>query len=293
MPRKKSRTAYYGTPTWYTASSSLTPTTPVVVEAKKKQAIFANHFHSETVCILVGRESAPYYLHSEVLEQRSPYFAKRAAFLAKAQSKDSEKVHLGDVARCEVFDLLVEYLYKDEYTAPSELSTVKKCEMHVQLYRLAEYLMVDDLKDTALDKLTTLLKENTHAIYGRALNSQEILRLLTIAYEDNIVEQCSTPSVEEEDGEEQHDDGTLSKMATDISDNRDIAVPTIPTQAFEEQPGAEAQFTQPDPLRRLIARYAAVQLEYLQNEPAFYKILVNGGDMVRDIVSFVRPASTM
>ncbi|KAJ9650751.1 hypothetical protein H2198_009944 [Neophaeococcomyces mojaviensis] len=82
-------------------------------------------------------------------------------------------------------------------------------------------------------------------------------------------------------------------MATDISDNRDIVMSTIPTQAFVEQPGAEAQFTQPDPLRRLIARYAAVQLEYLQNEPAFCKILVDGGNMVRDIVSFVRPASTM
>lgn len=238
-------------------------------------------------------------MHSEVLEQRSPYFARRAAFYDKSGSEtleragERDRVHWEAVTRCEVFDLVVEYLYQDEYAAPSEFSTAKKCEVHAQLYRLAEYLMVDDLKDIALDKLTTLLKENVHAFIGRALKPQKILRLLAIAYDGNVDELGSISLAETDDVKIIQNDGTFSEIATSLNDNQDIAASLSPPQATLEQLDAETQSNWPDPLQQLVARHAAVQLEYLQKEPVFSQIVVDGGHMVRDIMLAARPAGTM
>lgn len=199
-------------------------------------------------------------------------------------------MHWEDVTCCEVFDLLVEYLYQDEYTAPDELSTATRCEVHARLYRLAEYLMVDDLKDMALDKLRTLLQENAHTFMGRALKPQVILRLLNIAYGDEVNGQGSILLVETEDAEATKDNELFSKMVTHLCDDE---VPLSPPQATAEQLDTEPQSDGPDSLQRLVARYAAVQLECLQKEPAFGQIVVDGGHMVRDIMLAARPASTM
>ena len=202
-------------------------------------------------------------------------------------------MHWEDVTCCEVFDRFVEYLYKDEYAAPDEFSTVKKCEVHAQLYRLAEYLMVDDLKNMSLHKLTTLLKENIHAFIGRALKPQEILRLLTIAYGDNIDQQGPNSPIETENVEVLQDDRKFSDTPAHFGGEQDAAASTTPPHATGEQLDAKAHPHCADPLQQLIARYAAVQLEGLHKEAAFGQIVVDGGLMVRDIMLAARPADTM
>lgn len=247
------------------------------------------------MCILVGREGTPYYLHSEVLEQKSPYFANRAAFLVRSRPGHSDgadsivDVHWERVTCCEVFSLLVEYLYQDGYATPESFSIAKKCEAHAQLYRLAEHLMMHDLRDMALNKLAALLKENAHAYIGRTLKPQEILRLLHIAYGDQGDERGSILPAETEDIGNPEDHEPHTEMIADPCEDQ----VSPPAQVTEERLDAESHSHGSDPLQQLVARYAAVQLESLQKEPAFGQIVVDGGHMVRDIMLAARPAGTM
>ncbi|OQV10862.1 BTB/POZ domain-containing protein [Cladophialophora immunda] len=124
---------------------------PVLSEPQEERMKFASHFQSPTVCVFVGPEKTAYYLHSQLLKDKCPFFRATADFHAKSQSNGQESISWENMINCEIFNMFVEYLYRSEYTIPAGLSVAETCDV-TRLYRLADYLMMDDLKHTTLGK---------------------------------------------------------------------------------------------------------------------------------------------
>ncbi|KAK5080486.1 hypothetical protein LTR05_008597 [Lithohypha guttulata] len=147
---------------------------------------FYSHFQSPTVCILVGPQKAPFYLHCEVLKSKCPFFQTRADFLAKGQLEDEGTIFWQEITSCEAFAMFVEHVYTFKYTLPSRFSVADACDSYAHLYRLADYLMMDDLKQTALDKMERLLKDNSSTLWGNELSSAAVVKLHAAVYDDTI-----------------------------------------------------------------------------------------------------------
>lgn len=214
-----------------------------------------------------------YYVHSQTLSNKCPYFRGRANFQSKGQLDDQNPILFEDTT-CEVFDVLVEYIYTSDYTTSADLSTPEMCELHARLYYFADFLMMDDLKEMALSKMRSVLKKGIWFLQPD-LTSQAIIRLLDIVY-DNTIERHALsdlsgkadegPNVEDEKSKK----GSASFSAVESS----------------KRP-------QSDPMRGLIARYAATKIEILRNYEGFDRVMADSRGIAGDIISFVRPASPL
>lgn len=178
--------------------------------------------------------------------------------------------------------MFVEYLYQSSYDVPAQLGAAAKCVLLARLFRLAEYTSMDDLKKSALKKLTDLLRKNT----SPSLRPHEVLDLLGIAYGDAF---GATTSSVRNSNIEQHDtasevDGGAGCVKCDSE-----KMLSAPSNSMSAEPPSE----QKDPLRQVIAKYSAVLIEELQKDAEFRKIFFHGGDMASDIMSFVRPAYSL
>ena len=172
--------------------------------------------------------------------------------------------------------MFVEYIYSSVYTTPTDLSAEGTCELHTRFYCFADFLMMDDLKEVILSKTKTLL-ENSRWNTPSGFTSQDIVRLLNIIYDHTMERQTSVCSSCKDDGglndeDEESDDQTTSQAS---------ALPAIEEVESSIRP-------QPDPMRVLIARYAAFQIETLRKDKVFDRILGDRrGIIAREMISFL------
>lgn len=164
---------------------------------------FISNFHSPTVRVLVGSEKTPYYLHSRLLSNKCPSFKGREDFQAKCILNNPIPISF-EATIYEVFDMLTEYIYTSVYNNPIDRSVAEIHELHIRLIYFADFLMVDDLKEMALNKMQTLLKKSSWPTQNE-LTAQAIIQLLNIVYE-NTIEYTLLGSSRKEDADQDIED---------------------------------------------------------------------------------------
>lgn len=223
----------------------------------------------------MGTEKKAYHIHSQLLSNKCPYFKGRADFQLKGQLDNQTPISFEDTI-CGVFDIFVEYIYTSAYTTSASLSTTQTSELHARLYYFADFLMMDDLKETALSKMQTILKKDMWSTQDD-LTSQAIIQLLDIVY-DNTIERHALQESSGKDGTGQDVKGNKSGTKKIDSASSLVESSTRP---------------QSDPMRGLIARYAASQIQTLRSDENFDRLMADSRGIARDLLSFVRPASPL
>ena len=110
------------------------------------------------------------------------------------------------------------------------------------------------------------------------MTTQDILWLLNIAYNYSLDGEIHTSE----------EDVYMSVVDATPNDSRSDEAPTISTN--EEADAIEDRL---DPMRVLIAQFAASQLDILRRDDGLKQMIANGGDVVTDIMSFVRPRDSL
>lgn len=244
-----------------------------------------SRFVSPTICVMVGPEKKPYYLHTDMLEERCPFFRARANFHAAGSDEDRNHIMLGDITTCDAFDMLVEYVYTSVYTIPKQMGVEEVCVLHIRVYHLANYLMMDDLRQIALAKTKTTLKGDDWGTFRKIWTSRAVIDLLRLVYDDTVWGQVTTGLA--------YDEGRRSIATGAEQERHDFSEEDQKCRLFASEKGEESDLVSCPlhEMRTLIAQFAASQLDNLRHDAEFRRMVRVGGDLVADVFSFVRPGS--
>lgn len=136
------------------------------------------------MCLVVGKSKSIYYLHRDILTSRCPYFASSFHFYGANDPAEAEKMCiLDDYDYPDAFKIFIMYLYLSRYEVPLGRSLAKTCILHTQVYVLAERLCMDDLKATALQKMSVALGEGSWNRFSVDLEPVVVIQLLRTVYE--------------------------------------------------------------------------------------------------------------
>lgn len=224
-----------------------------------------------------------YHLHTDVLEEHSPFFRARANFRAANSSEEPSHVVLRHITTCDTFDMVVEYLYTLVYTIPEQLGVEETCLLHIRIYHLANYLMMDDLRRLALAQTKTTLKGDDWGPLRHDWTSRAIVDLLRLVYDDTMQVQTNASSAYDDGLQTTTTEAEQSQYGSN-EENREGLLST--SEAREESDTVSCPLQE---MRTLVARFTASRLDGLRHDPEFKQMIRVGGDMVADVFSFVQP----
>jgi len=187
-----------------------------------------------------------------------------------------------EITCLEAFAMFVEYLYTCNSALLTQKSAANACDTYGHLYQLADYLMMDSLRQIVIEKMEKLLKANSPNLWAPGLPTGTIVSLLLTIYYNTNDRSASSDCIYKDD-----DDLSVPYVTQDTasSQNDEMVAPSV----VDETKVSEEVHTQPDPMRSLVARYAASQLKNLLQDKGFMHMIARGGDLATDILSFVQP----
>ncbi|CCX34545.1 hypothetical protein FPQ18DRAFT_346012 [Pyronema domesticum] len=216
---------------------------------------FGSKFTSRTFELLIGPNNKAFYVHKDVLEKKCPYF--KTLFGTKMQTRElaENSVTLDSaVDSVSAWALCIEFMYLGDYNIGTHQTLV-----HAQVYVLAQKLCMEDLKKVALKKMAEYFNK-----------SRQSTVKITDYYVDNWVVKIVQIVY----------DGTMdyepnSGILTDYEKSDDNSAP------------ASVMSTSQDPIRRMIACWAALDIVELRKHSAFMELFRNYGDFAVDIMEWV------
>ncbi|KAF8535971.1 hypothetical protein BDD12DRAFT_808168 [Trichophaea hybrida] len=245
-------------------------------------------FKSTLFTVYVGTDKSPYYLHRDLLTRRCSYFKSLHAFGGTETSSNSAHLDTA-VDTVQAFDMFVEFIYQDTYTAPEYLTNPWKALVHGEVYVLAERLMMADLKSLSLRYMAQTLANaygtKTSELYysrGRAWRNETtpvmdtggILQLLHTVY-SHTSKQDSPDDVPDQSKMKEKDSVGESSGVEETSDEKSRG---------SSSTGSTAQLLPKDPMRHLLARYCASNLTALRGMPEFMQLFRTQGEFAEDLI---------
>jgi len=249
-------------------------------------------FKSPLFTVYIGTDKSPYYLHRDLLTRRCPYFKSLLAFGGTEAS--SNAAHLDTaVDTAQAFDMVVEFIYQDTYTAPEYLTNPWKALIHGEVYVLAERLLMSDLQNLTLrymaqtlanaygtktNELFDLKKKTWRNETTPVMDTSGVVQLLHTVYShtskrsspDKVPDPSNTKekdSVEESSGINEAPEGPPKKKNSRGSLTR-----------------STAHILPKDPMRHLLARYCASNLTALRDVPEFMQLFRTHDEFAEDLI---------
>ncbi|KAF8242818.1 hypothetical protein K440DRAFT_638247 [Wilcoxina mikolae CBS 423.85] len=247
-------------------SSSSGPAPPLKAPTDDFAEYTNRKFTSPTFQLLIGPEKKPFNLHKKVLQHKCPYFATLFGTRIPTREIAENSVTLDSPVDTEdAWRMCIQFLYLGSYTVDVDRKWTE-CVVNAGVYVLAQKLCMEDMKEVALGKMAGSLV----GIYdGSEPSGEEVAQLVEVVYGgtgdqeegDEMTERC----VEEET--QKGDEGSTGERGKSrVEQHSKVNLP-------------------PDPMRTLIALYAASRVSTLRKDKQFIDVVRFWGDFAADLMS--------
>ncbi|KAF8250989.1 hypothetical protein K440DRAFT_616633 [Wilcoxina mikolae CBS 423.85] len=252
---------------------------------------FAEQFKSTLFTVYIGTDKSPYYLHRDLLTRRCPYFKSLLAFGGIETSSNSAHLDTA-VDTVQAFDMFVEFIYQDTYTAPEYLTNPWKALVHGEVYVLAERLLMPDLKSLALrymaqtlanaygtktSELFDLKKKAWRNETTPVMETSGIVQLLHTVY--SYTSKKDSPDDVPDPSKTKEKDSAGKSSGVEETSNE----PPMKSRGSSST-GSTAYILPKDPMRHLLARYCASNLTALRDVPEFMQLFRTQVEFAEDLI---------
>src|SRR5690606_51163 len=239
-------------------------------------------FLSKTIEVVLSppkaKNSVSYYLHIDKLRQSADYFSLLFTFQGREVTEN--KVTLSEpVDDPEAFKYFVQYIYCNDYVIPEGYEPYIAL-LHAMVYVLAERLQALKLRTLAMKKLREHLNGK-----GKEPTEKVIIKMIKAVYEGTCLYDSSydgkkgtgseekevTAEAETPDGENGASVAADALAGFDLgkSFHSRILLPLISIGVPDDDSDSASDIKPINPLRTIVARYAASKLDNLRKQPKF------------------------
>ncbi|KAL7273444.1 hypothetical protein RUND412_003716 [Rhizina undulata] len=243
-----------------------------------------SRFQTPSFTVLVGRSKKPYYVNESFLTIASPYF-KQICSLEPEEWSKAITLPTELVATEIAFEKFLEYVYLGDYglgyyalTYEGSFKEEMGMKLHAQVYVLAEKLLMRDLKGCALEKMIVTMTRAYTAEEGKIpRNTRDRLRASRTHSGSTSSSLFGSPAANTVTTGGLF--GGSSKPSKSVT-----STPTTRSKIRAAYTKAENTENTRDPMRVLIARFAASCSDEYKKERVFLKLLRGGGQFAEDLV---------
>ncbi|KAL7274750.1 hypothetical protein RUND412_002339 [Rhizina undulata] len=272
---------------------------------------FGARFQTPSFTVIVGRSKKPYYVNEFLLTATSTYF-KRIRSLQPDESSEVITLPTEIVATEIAFEKFFEYVclgdyklgnYASTYAYDKSLSEEMQMKLHAQVYVLAEKLMMKDLKECALEKMIATMTQaytaeqpqaprdtrnipRSRTIYSGGLRGASAFAATAGSAFGSSATSASAETIPSGSSEPSKS-VTIKRSkirATCLADLVDLFYGKTSDNSIKSNTKAENDEKTRDPMRVLIARFAASCLDDYKRDTVFLKLLRGDDKFAEDLL---------